>query len=770
MKNIPTFSVAYARHKVLYSDGKPTDYIFLEANGSFEHYTGLKPTDIIGKKVTDIFPGIRKDSIDWVDFYGGIATEKQEKTLVQYSDLLDRYYNINIYSEGDGTFVTIFNTLADDAQESTHLEARIDLLNEILKNPKETIEELLDQYMNASIKLTDSKIGYLYFFDRESEKFILNNWSNDVMKECTILEKRTTYDLHKTGIWGEVVRQRKSMVVNDYQAYHPLKKGYPEGHAPLIRWMGVPIWDHDEIVGVLGLANKETDYDSVDVAQIDILLRNVWNLVKVKRKEEELYKNHNLLRITIDSIGDGIVSIDESGVVTNINDKAITLLQLEDKPYLNEHFSVLLKPHEKLENELNIIINTNIRKSPNVFIEYQPNLKEDLYVNVRYFILRDEHNISNGAVLVISDVSDYVNKRKETEYLRDHDALTGLSNRRYAEHYLTQLDISQTIPVSTIFCDLNGLKLTNDVFGHEEGDKLIKCAAESMLKYKDAGMVARWGGDEFIIVLPNTDEGETEDIINSLKENISNQEIDVSIATGFYVKRNIRDNLFDLIKLAEKDMYQNKLNESERHKQYIIGILLNELHKDYAENEEHGLAIMNMSAILGKKLGLSENELETLEQCSFLHDLGKIGVENSILQKPGKLTKKEYELVSKHSEIGYNIARSVPELAGLAKFILSHHEWWNGDGYPRELEGEAIPLFSRIISITDAYESMTSDRPYRKAMCSKDAVKELVKYKGVQFDPQLVDIFIDSIDEMIRRADEALYRAKKQGRARYVMA
>lgn len=747
LATVSVTEIAYARHKVIYENDKPIDYLYLDVSKSFEKYTGLKPELLIGNRVTEVIPNIRQDSMDWVDFYGKIAKIKQEKNLVQYSAVLEEYYNIHVISEGDGIFVTLFNTNSGGINSEAGQLKRIELLNEILKNPKDTVEEILDQYMNASIDLTESKIGYLYFYNKENEQFVLNNWSNDVMKECNILEKRTTYDLHKTGIWGEVVRQKRSIVVNEYQEFHPLKKGYPEGHAPLSRWMSVPIWDSGEIVGVLGLANKETHYDSIDIAQIDILLKNVWNLVKIKRKEEELSRNHNLLKITIDSIGDGIISLDETGIITNINEQAIHLLQLEDKDYLNSHYSMLLVEHAKLKHELDMIIATKTRRDSNMFQEYKPNMETELYVNVRYFLMKDKRELSSGVILVVNDVTDYVLKRKETEYLRDHDALTGLYNRKYAEDYINELDVSHTVPTSVIFCDLNGLKLTNDVFGHVEGDRLIKNASSHLQKFKEKGAIARWGGDEFVLVLPNVDEDEVIEIVKSIKNVTSQGKEKVSIAIGYSVKKDTDIALFEVIKEAEKKMYQTKIIESEKYKEYVVDLVKTRLFENSDENEEHANAVRMFSIAIGKRIGLNKDEIGLLAQAAYLHDLGKIGVETTILEKPGSLTKKELDIVQKHSEIGYQISRSVPELSPISNYILYHHEWWNGEGYPRQLQGAEIPLFSRIISVADAYVSMLSKRYYRDIMTKEETLAELKRYKGIQFDPKIVDKLLEHLEE-----------------------
>ncbi|MBM4083417.1 MAG: response regulator [Planctomycetes bacterium] len=177
------------------------------------------------------------------------------------------------------------------AEESIRLnEARLESLLRISQYKARDIQDLLDFALEEAIKLTGSKIGYIYNYSEERQEFVLNSWSKEVMKECTIVEKKTLYQLEKTGIWGEAVRQRKPIILNDFQAPHPLKKGYPEGHAQLYRYLTIPVLSENKIVAVIGVANKATDYDSSDVRQLTLLMDSVWQIVERQRAQEELRK------------------------------------------------------------------------------------------------------------------------------------------------------------------------------------------------------------------------------------------------------------------------------------------------------------------------------------------------------------------------------------------------------------------------------------------------------------------------------------------------
>jgi HD-GYP domain-containing protein (c-di-GMP phosphodiesterase class II) len=160
------------------------------------------------------------------------------------------------------------------------------------------------------------------------------------------------------------------------------------------------------------------------------------------------------------------------------------------------------------------------------------------------------------------------------------------------------------------------------------------------------------------------------------------------------------------------------------------------------ETEEHSVRLAKYASMVGKKLSLSLTQLDELELTAMLHDIGKIGVDDNVLKKPGSLTKTEWIQMKRHPEIGYRIAISSPELSHIADFILSHHERWDGEGYPRGLKGTDIPIQARIIAVVDAYDAMTNDRPYRKGLSKKEAIDEIAKNSGIQFDPQIVEAFL----------------------------
>lgn len=356
---------------------------------------------------------------------------------------------------------------------------------------------------------------------------------------------------------------------------------------------------------------------------------------------------------------------------------------------------------------------------------------------------------------LIIDITDRKKKEDEINYLNYHDVLTDLNNRRYFEKRLKELDEKGCIPLSVIIGDINGLKLINDALGHAQGDKLIVAIAKII---KDSvrinDIAARTGGDDFSILMPETDNIEAYEIMNKIESSCNDyisKSKDVmfhtNISLGCATKTSENEPIADIIKSAEDRMYLNKLLQNKSLHSSVISSIKTTLLEKSQETEEHALRLIKLSTAIGQKMKLTVEQLNELELLSTLHDIGKIGVSDNVINKPGKLTCEERVLMNKHPEIGYRIAMASHELLPIANYILCHHERYDGKGYPQGLKGEEIPLLSRIIAIVDAYDAMTEDRSYRKAMAMENAIHEIKKNSGTQFDPEIVKIFVDIISE-----------------------
>lgn len=355
--------------------------------------------------------------------------------------------------------------------------------------------------------------------------------------------------------------------------------------------------------------------------------------------------------------------------------------------------------------------------------------------------------------ILLSHATEAINRIKTEEKIKHitfHDSLTGLYNRAFFEEELKRLDVSRQLPFTIIMGDVNGLKLTNDTFGHHEGDLLLKEVAVSFKSSCRAeDVIARWGGDEFIIFLYKTDYEKAERVLKRIKKAFSREKsgpVPISVSFGIATKSDSSVTTEEILRLAEERMYRNKLLESSSTRNAIIASLQKTLLEKSYETEEHTRRMQKLAENFGGFIDLNESTLNELVLLAALHDIGKITIPEEIILKQGELTPNDWKAIKRHPEIGYRIALSSPDLAVVADGILTHHEWWNGEGYPRFLKGVEIPLISRIVSIIDAYDTMTRGRSYKESMSHEEAVEELKRFSGIQFDPDLVGKFIKYSD------------------------
>ena len=354
-----------------------------------------------------------------------------------------------------------------------------------------------------------------------------------------------------------------------------------------------------------------------------------------------------------------------------------------------------------------------------------------------------------GLTCFVLNITALKRAQERNQYLSYHDTLTGLYNRRYYEESLYRIDKAVNLPISIIIGDLNGLKLVNDAFGHQVGDELLKKAADALQSAcRPEDILARWGGDEFIILLPKTDLQHTQEIVEKAKSmsgRMNVNSISVDISFGWATKTLPEDDIQSEIKNAEDFMYKNKLIESKSMRSHTIKTIMNTLHEKNPREEEHSKRVGEICRKIGIALHLSDVDVSTLNLVGFLHDIGKIAIEEGILNKPGILTELEFDAIKQHPEIGCRIIRSSYEISEVAEAILSHHEKWDGSGYPKGLIGAETPKFARIICIADSFDAMTSARPYRGTWTNAKSAEEIKRCAGKQFDPEIARVFVEDV-------------------------
>ncbi|MFA6808463.1 MAG: PAS domain S-box protein, partial [Eubacteriales bacterium] len=467
-----------------------------------------------------------------------------------------------------------------------------------------------------------------------------------------------------------------------------------------------------------------------------------------RKAEKALLESEERYRALFENAGVGIGYYSKEGIVLSYNRLALKYIGGKLEDYIGKSMREFF-PKEKAE-----IYFTRIEKAitSDKSQEYEDYL---VYNSVPKWFLSTFTRIINttGKVLGVQIVSLDITERKmaedELQYLSNHDQLTGLYNRRFYDLVLKRLDTSENLPLSIIVCDINGLKLINDSLGHDAGDQVIKNVAKAIQNAcRIEDIIVRTGGDEFIVILPMTSAGESLEIAKHMKELASKksiENIEVSISCGHDTKETDKQSMIEVIANAENYMYRNKLHERSSMRSKTIDLIMSALFEKSEREAVHSNRVGNICQCIASKMNLDKDTVNQMRIAGFIHDIGKIGIDEKILNKPGSLTIDERGEIEKHPEIGWRLLSSTREFLELAQFVLSHHEKWDGSGYPNRLKGEEIPLEARIISIADSYDAMTTDRSYRKGLSNEEVIKELLRCVGTQFDPEIVDVFVNQV-------------------------
>ena len=513
------------------------------------------------------------------------------------------------------------------------------------------------------------------------------------------------------------------------------------------------------IIGFLGLDSVTTkrkwprEYTSLLNAAQKIFISAF-----VKSESEKILDDErDLLSVTLNSIQEGVISVNNDDSKIGIFNKAAEeITGYKKEEVLGKKWTEILKVYKVKNKRKEIIqgeyLDSFITENGNDYYGLQT--KDGNNKIVSFTISPAQFALHKpGMVIVIKDITESKKAEEEIRYLSYYDSLTGLINRTYFEKQLLKIDRGKNLPLSIIMADCNGLKIVNDAFGHDEGDRLLVHAANVLKKVcRKEDIVARIGGDEFAIILPRLGQEKAYAVFQKIKEYCAEEKdllVVPSLAMGIDTKTDRDEDINKILKKAEDRMYSAKLSENKSMRSSIVLSLRKTLEEKTHETEEHCSRLRVLSTELGKRMGLNDSFLTELSLLAHLHDIGKIATPDSILNKPGQLTEEEWEVMKKHSEAGYRIAVSSPELAFIADFVLSHHERWDGTGYPEKLKRYQIPLQSRIIAVVDAYDAMTNPRVYRKEVMTKEeALAELERCAGSQFDPAIVKVFLEMMAEM----------------------
>ncbi|MFA5342044.1 MAG: PAS domain S-box protein [Clostridia bacterium] len=827
IKEVP---IAYAHHKMVYdASGNPIDYEFIDVNTAFEKMTSLKASDIIGKKVTEIMPGIVSDSFKWIKEYSEIAATQTSSEFQTYADALQRYYRIYASSSQKGYFTTIFLDITNTVKRAHEQIALLTMLNDILL-------EVDDNFVIVNIMAPDSilirpksdMIGkYLNTIVSEElfNKFkyyagITKNTQKKITFEFAMNFKNKQKWYKSDCIYTKILNENRfifftSDITEKHELEYKLKQSEslfralfeqaPIGVA-LVKDYTFMSYLNDKFINIMGMTREElikTDWKDIthpEDLEEDLKYFNLfksgqipsYSMVKrfIRKNGSIVWVFMVITYLMLDEFEDRkdthVCMINDITEIMEMNDalresersKSVMLSHLPGIAYrcaIDEHWTMHFisdgclqltgYPPDSVLNNKEIAFNEIIAPEYRETLQKQWKtvVSDKTFFKGEYEIITSEgkrkwvyeqgqciyDNEDNPLFLegLIIDITESKNRELRISYMNSHDMLTGLYNRMYFMNEMQNMDYKACLPLSIIIGDINGVRLVNNAFGTKRGDKLLLRISQLIKKNcKPYDIVARIGGDDFAVLLPNTNNETASKIADNimtdcekLSKNPLKKPIFTNISLGYATKNKMTEDIHQIFRDAEDLMFKRKLLDRKSSHGDILAAILASLFAKSEETEEHAKRLFELSRKIGVHFNLKAKDVDLLQLFTLLHDVGKIGIDDSVLKKPGKLTDKEWVVMRKHPEIGYKIAISSPELEPIADLIYTHHEHYDGNGYPQGLKGEKIPLLSRILSVADAFDAITHNRVYREATSAEEALIEINRCSGTQFDPQVVE-------------------------------
>lgn len=563
-------------------------------------------------------------------------------------------------------------------------------------------------------KYDDSKekdsMGYLQGEFDKANKFSSYNYFETLTKHKNLITNETLYLKHHTNVDERYIDGSIKRV-----------SGY--------------------IVDFTSQINMEKEYEELDLKNKNLLLAQklafdsgqvmIWYLNNATApKKDYFYGNPKLFEklglpihskefFLIDEFNQTIYTKDEEGL--KLYNEYMKMEKLIDSNHIQQYSRVLVKHINLVTNEL-------------------------LYFEHNFIV--DERNIDKSLRIrggYMNDVTKETLYKNEIEYLVKHDAVTGLRNRNMFEEFIHSKSSPKNYTV--IVLDIDGLKFINDAYGHIWGDKAIKITSDLLKEiFLDTSNLYRVGGDEFTVISQVTDSKKIETMIKELKMRILEKtefsQLVFNVSVGYEVVKN-NDIDFDLaFTTAENIMYRRKLGIRNSRKSQTMETVLQTLNTKTEETKDHCDRLGDYAVKVLKSMGYTRiSDLEDIILLCKLHDVGKITISEELLSKSTSLTDAEYSRIKTHSEAGYKIVKNIVESDDIANAVLYHHERVDGKGYPFGLKGDEIPLYAKIVSICDAYDVMVEGRVYQTKRTHEEAINEIVKCSGTQFDSKLVDIF-----------------------------
>lgn len=694
------------------------NYVFTSIYTNYEKELFIERGQLINQRISDIFDLKTSDTL--IKAFQ-LAKKTNENQIIRYQTVenyITKYYQASIFYvkfDQEYRYVISIKDITKQLLIENQLLEMNNRLTEIAKQSRTVIWEVDKEgkytYINA---ISKEVFGY------ESNEMIGNYFYNFYPEEYRLEFKEKVLGL----------MSRHETVV-DFESPYQTKNGESIW---LLSYSSPKFNDDGVYIGYRG-----SDVDITEKHRIQLALK----------QSEEKYRF--ITENTSDVIW--IVNLDDyrftyiSPAVTQLRGFSVeeAISQSINQSVTEESWKLI---QNTIENTLgDFILDVNHPKNYILTIEqfHKNGSKLWVEISVRYRF----NELNQIEIIGISrDVTERKKIDDEIRYLSFHDQLTGLYNRRYYDIEIERLNTARNCPISFITADINGLKMTNDVFGHNSGDELIKLAANALkMVCREDDIIVRLGGDEFIVVLPQTSIYACELIVSRIHayiKSIKDSKYTLSLSIGYSSKETMDQEVIDVVNQADRIMYQHKFIESEVYKRQLLGKIMKTLYKLDSDLSRHLKSLTQLVSQFGEYLKLSDNQINQLKLSAMYHDIGKIGIDEEDI-KLYQTDRVKYEnLLRRQPELSYQILRYITEYSEIANIVLAYHENYDGSGYPRGLKKEEISDESMIIHIVNNYDKLR----FNVGLSVVDSIKQLLTQKEKELEPVLCEKFCQMIQEI----------------------
>ncbi|MBU5483584.1 diguanylate cyclase [Clostridium sp. MSJ-11] len=732
--------------KIILDDNSiPIDFIFEEINDKFINMLGTSRENIIAKKGSEILRKYKGGDLSSIYIYGNIALNGGMARFDEYWQGIDKWFSVFIYSDKKDYFAITLIDITGMKRTWNKINKLSDSLVRYLQLPFGNIDYSI--ICKDILKLSEGKIAALIMYDKRNGTFKFKSLQgldeNLKVFDSIIGYKLLGKNLPMDKRINKLLKEER--IVRFYTIGEFLSNIVSEDKITLIKdkinvdyCCSVTIKEGKNILGELIIFMPK--YKPIFDSSILELYANYLSSFLIRQNlERELKEKEERWKFAIESNGDGVWDWNIRTNEVIFSNTFLHMLGYEENEISKDFQSFIsLIPTEDLH-----LFYDNLQKHFNgeseiLRIEHKLKCKDGYYKEclARGKIVGwDSNGNPNRIVCTHTDITERKRAFQKVAYLCFHDNLTGLYNRAFLEEEMRRLDTKRQLPLTIIMGDVDCLKLVNDAFGHDEGDKLIKNVAKILKKCcREEDIVARTGGDEFVIMLPKVTEERGLRIVEKIKDMCKREvgwTIQPNISLGVATKNNNEESIANVYKKAEERMYNNKLLESKELKRKITNYLTEMLNKKSQNKEEDLAMVKDLALRIGEHLNLSKDEMDALLTLSTIYNIGLIAMPEKLLEKQGDFNEIEMEIIKRHCETGYRIASCIPDFAYIAEHILCHHEYYNGEGYPQGLKGDEIPLLSRIICVLEAYIKYED---------KQSGLEEIMLYSGKKYDPKIVDV------------------------------